>query len=70
MSHIEKEHISTKILGAGCYVDSIGDLSDLFDHLRYAKKKKSDKTSLLFQERAKRALASALPMDSDRKSVV
>lgn len=65
MSHLEKEHISIKILGAGCYVDSIGDLSDLFDHFRHAGKKEVENGSLHVQERARKALVSALPLDSD-----
>lgn len=65
MSHLEEENISIRILGAGCYVDSIGDLSDLFDHFRHAEKKENDKSSLILQERTKRALVAALPVDSD-----
>ncbi len=65
MSHLEKEHISIKILGAGCYVDSIGDLSDLFDHFRHVGKKEVENGSLLVQERVKKALVSALPADYD-----
>lgn len=64
MSHIEKERRSTKILGAGCYVDSIGDLSDLFDHLRSGSTNYPQKESIPFQKRVKKALLSALPEDS------
>lgn len=64
MSHIEKERKTTKILGAGCYVDTIGDLSDLFDHLRNDTTNNAPKKTLPFQERVRKALLSALPEDS------